>query len=649
MMKKRLCGFCCILMTLVTLLLTVCPALAVEKTMRGHFGDDLIWLFTPGNSTLSVEGEGEMASCLNYEGDFYATLAPWAARGISDRIRRVVIGEGVTRVGSAMFEGCSALEEVHLPQSLLYINPMAFAYTAITEIVIPENVIFVGDGAFSHCANLRVVKCEGRHTMEIGTDVFFDTPFLCDKNCDENGLLIQNGHLLAAARGLQGTCVIPEGVTDIAGYAFSGYAEFCDPDGISGLTAVVFPRSLEYVGPFAFGGCSALKKVTMPSEDVRFACDPFCGTALPEKTIEKFRKKSECCWDREEGPAVETIHIGAEDTQFEAGSYVPLEDWKEKDILKSYTVDPENPRFKAVDGVLYSKDGSVLLRFPGGRNDDVFEVPDGVRVIGDCAFYHRYNEISCGPRRVILPEGVTVIREYAFCGCSNLERITLPSTLKTIDAGAFHDAGLRKVELPDGLLEIGECAFSDTNIRSIRIPESVECIRGGAFADSTLETITGFGRVPYKTEYGMERGMFSCTPYGKAQEEAGLHTDYLQPFTDTENAAAPAKILYISDSLTGMPIRQVCVKTGVFCRYGDQDLRLYGVALGYADRDHVEWRSDNKRVTVDEDGHVTNRLLHADSAVITFAVMDADGNTLDETSVRVNFYKFDCQLKRLQA
>lgn len=655
-MKKRMCGFFCIMMTLVTLMLTVCPAMAVDKTMRGHFGDDLIWLFTPGNSTLTVKGEGEMASRLHYEGDFYGTVSPWDARGISDQIRKVVIEEGVTSVGSAMFEGCSALEEISLPQSLTRINPMAFAYTAVKAIVIPENVVYVGDGAFSHCQNLRSVKCEARHAMEIGTDVFYDTPFLSGDTYDENGLLLSGSHLLAADHALQGTCVIPEGVTDIAGYAFSGYVELGDPEGMPGLTEVVFPCSLEYVGPFAFGGCSALKHVVMPYEDIRFACHPFCNTGLPEDMIEEYRKKSECCWDSDETePASETVYIGASDTQYPMGSYRRVGEWGREDILKAYTVDPDNPYFKAVDGVLYSKNGAVLLRVPGGRDDDVFVVPDGVRVIGDSAFYHEYSETSVGPRRVILPEGVTVIREYAFCGCSNLESVTLPSTLKTIDACAFSDTGLTQIDLPDGLEEIGDCAFTDTKFTSIRIPESVECIRGGTFAGAAVEQIDGFDRVPYTTLYGMERQMFSGTPYERALEEtAAPADDAAEPELtaedeDEDDRGSFSPYMYITYGGNVMPRTEVHVKTKLFRGYGSQRLHLNSEVHGYADCDRLTWRSDNDKVFVDANGNVTNRLHHADSAVITLAVLDAEGRTLEETSVRLYFYRFDHQLRSLQA
>lgn len=657
-MKKTLYRICSVVMTLVTLIVTICPAMAQETTMQGHFGDDLIWLFTPGNSTLTVKGEGDMASRLCFEFDYYGTQAPWGVRGLGERIRRVVIGEGVTSVGAAMFTCCGSLEEVVLPQSLRRILPLAFSNTALSEIVIPEGVTFIGRRAFAECANLRSVSFEGRHPTEIGSDAFAGTPFLSGDSFDENGLLIRSGHLLAADNALKGVCRIPEGVTDVAGFAFSEEIELSNPKGIPGLTGVVFPRSLKQVGEYAFGGCAALKSVTMPSENIRFACDPFYGTALDAGTIEKFRKKSNCYLEYEaDKPAVKKVHIGKTDADYPFGSY---EEYTRegygtvrRNILEAYSVDADNPYFKAVDGVLYSKDGSVLLRYPGGRSESVFAVPDGVRAIGCEAFARDYDDTHGGPQIVILPEGVRVIREGAFNCCGDLERVCLPSTLKTIDACAFNNSALAQIDLPDGLEEIGECAFMDTKLTSIRIPRSVRCIRGGAFAGARdLAQIDGFDRVPFTGLYGMERPMFGGTLYERTHETT-------EPEDGEESAAEPKRekktyafkrvrprMLHICDE-NNNPLPVVYLKAGPFSRYDTLETQLHYMSRNYGDAARKCWYTDNAHVRVSDDGFVTNDLHHADTADVTIAFFGADGRTLGESTVHVVFYRFNFQLNKL--
>ena len=85
--------------------------------------------------------------------------------------------------------------------------------------------------------------------------------------------------------------------------------------------------------------------------------------------------------------------------------------------LESITVDPKNPDYKAVDGVLFSKDGEnqTLIRYPEGKNGSSYSIPAGVTTIGYAAF------IGCsGLTSIDIPAGVTTIDENAFRYCSGL-------------------------------------------------------------------------------------------------------------------------------------------------------------------------------------------------------------------------------------
>lgn len=53
---------------------------------------------------------------------------------------------------------------------------------------------------------------------------------------------------------------------------------------------------------------------------------------------------------------------------------------------KKITVDEKSKYLKSVEGVLFTKDGQVLIAYPAGKKDSVYQVPKGVRVIADGAF-----------------------------------------------------------------------------------------------------------------------------------------------------------------------------------------------------------------------------------------------------------------------
>ena len=85
---------------------------------------------------------------------------------------------------------------------------------------------------------------------------------------------------------------------------------------------------------------------------------------------------------------------------------------------------------------------------------------------------------------VVIPEGVETIRESAFLNCTSLTSVTLPSTLKRIEAEAFSYTGLEAVYIPDGTEFIGEYAFYVCeSLETVYIPSSVETVEYYAFCN----------------------------------------------------------------------------------------------------------------------------------------------------------------------
>lgn len=78
--------------------------------------------------------------------------------------------------------------------------------------------------------------------------------------------------------------------------------------------------------------------------------------------------------------------------------------------------------------------------------------------------------------KVIIPEGVEVIGDYAFANAPELKTVKLPTTLKKIGRGAFSNcARLQNIELPSGLLELDAEAFdSCVRLSRLKIPASIE-------------------------------------------------------------------------------------------------------------------------------------------------------------------------------
>ena len=102
------------------------------------------------------------------------------------------------------------------------------------------------------------------------------------------------------------------------------------------------------------------------------------------------------------------------------------------DQLASITVDDDNPIYTSIDGNLYSKDGSILVKYAIGKRDTTFTIPSDVLEIGDYAF-----ESADYFRTVIIPDGVITIGHGAFNSCHHLTNIVIPNSVTDIGDSAF--------------------------------------------------------------------------------------------------------------------------------------------------------------------------------------------------------------------
>ncbi len=146
--------------------------------------------------------------------------------------------------------------------------------------------------------------------------------------------------------------------------------------------------------------------------------------------------------------------------------------------IEAFTVDPANPTFTSIDGVLFDKKGTTLIHFPKGKAG-IYSVPKGTIKIEKRAF-------SICPKltRVIIPPGLGTIEPLTFYLCGRLESVTLPSGLTTISATAFRDCvALTSVTFPDSLTSIEQLAFAGCEkLSTITLPPNLNKIERDAFS-----------------------------------------------------------------------------------------------------------------------------------------------------------------------
>lgn len=104
--------------------------------------------------------------------------------------------------------------------------------------------------------------------------------------------------------------------------------------------------------------------------------------------------------------------------------------------LKNIYVNKNNPDFCDIDGLLYNKNKTRLIRYPHGRDDAVVELPESTEEIGQCAFY-KCNQIT----GIIIPQKLIALSGSAFIKCENLRDFTFAKSIQSISGIGFVQGG----------------------------------------------------------------------------------------------------------------------------------------------------------------------------------------------------------------
>ena len=155
--------------------------------------------------------------------------------------------------------------------------------------------------------------------------------------------------------------------------------------------------------------------------------------------------------------------------------------------LRSITVDPDNPNYSDIDGVLYDKNQKYLYSYPNARATE-YTIPDGVTMI----YYSAFQE-AVDLEQVTIPNSVTSIRTSAFDCCFSLQSVVLPSNLSVFNAAVFSGCReLKSVVLPTSISKIPEWAFEGcSSLESIVIPSNIRTVGDWSFQDCTsLSSVT---------------------------------------------------------------------------------------------------------------------------------------------------------------
>ena len=220
---------------------------------------------------------------------------------------------------------------------------------------------------------------------------------------------ISSGGVVDDGDSCTGAVVIPEGVTAIGGSAFED----------SSIASITLPASVREIGSRAFNGATALTSITIPAGVISIDGNAFKNTTA----------------------------------------------------LTSISVNPANPSFTSIDGMLFNKEVTTLIRYA----------------------------VAKSATSITIPAGVTTIGRQAFSGATFLTSITMQTGVATIELGAFNGmTSLSDITIPEGVTTIGSQAFGSASaLTSVTIPASVTSIGNFSFDQaSALKDVYFFGNAP---------------------------------------------------------------------------------------------------------------------------------------------------------
>jgi hypothetical protein len=306
-------------------------------------------------------------------------------------LRSVAIPNSVTSIGNSAFYRCFGLTSMVIPASVTSIGYAAFCGCSnLTGVTIPNSVTSIGGRAFSDCLVLTSITVETVHPLYSSLD-----GVLFDKNKTE---------LIQCPAGKSGVYSIPNSITSIGNYAFSG---------CSGLRSVAIPNSVTSIGYSAFESCSSLTSVTIPNSVTSIGnaaferCYVLTSVVIPDSVTSIGYSAFENCTN------LTSVII--------PNSVTSIEGW-----------------------VFFSCSALTSVT-----------IPDSVTSIGNSTF-----AFCSGLTSVVIPESVTIIRDRAFENCTNLTSVIIPNSVTNIGDSAFYRCfGLTSVVIGANVTSIGNNAF----------------------------------------------------------------------------------------------------------------------------------------------------------------------------------------------
>ena len=393
------------------------------------------------------------------------SIGAYSFNGMMGSVANVEIASSVTIIKKSAFYNCRLLKNVTIKENskLTTIEETAFYECGLTSITLPSSVTSIGENAFflSFSNSMKEFNILGEGSVYSSKDgVLFKKNngikelILYPNGKEDENYTIPNDVTVIAKEGIFGNCYLKK--------LNCGNVKTIKEKALSGLRIEsINLDNVETLETNAFYSCRDLQTITL-------------GKNLNNLNDNVF---------------------------FECNSIAQLK------------VNEENKHYKDIDGILFSKDGSILIKCPKNKQftENKYVVPDSVVTIFENAFDTQQNlkELEIGGKvenirlsafksivtlqKVKLSGNIKSISEAVFSHCTGLKEVIIGDNVKMIGSSMFLSCGsLSNVTIGENsqIITIEQFAFQGTAITSFTIPKATKYIRNEAFKGcSSLESV----------------------------------------------------------------------------------------------------------------------------------------------------------------
>lgn len=459
--------------------------------------------FTISGNTLTVSGTGDIPDRTpETAGNILGTEYVTATSGTT--ITKIVVENGITRLGNFAFAGFNNVTEITIPESVTTIGMYAFWGVGITSLQLPSRLSIIDTLAIVDCPNLTTIIFGNDSTDTALTTVRYR--FVSD--CPSLNLIRFSPSM---------SSILPGALSDVennTGLCVEAYMKYRGaigyntdglkglPDGVvknyyelalqnNGTTIDVNPAkntSAFYTGYYAAGDTVSLTVTPDPGYTLTPVSSYRQGALSPSSgTTYALTMAS-----REDCIMATAIDPGASGTEVASGTMSNNSNitWRVIQVDGGYKLCfsgsgelsvSDDPPWKAAykDNILSVEMGEGITKISTAS------------IVGGGAFYNYANL-----KEVVFSSSLTEIGGNAFNLTDALESVTLSSGVKIVGAYAFRNCyKIKKVTLNEGLTSIGEgafaVAFSDSGVTSatVIIPSTVTSIGANAFLNNGKLTV----------------------------------------------------------------------------------------------------------------------------------------------------------------